>query len=68
MSQRPVNRFTSESKFDKDFDRMFDGMEKNSGRIFKGAVVIWVLSLIASLVFLGVVIWGIIALVTHFTA
>lgn len=45
----------------KDFD-------KNFNRVFKGAIVGIVISAVVGLGLLGLVVWAIISLVTHFTA
>ena len=46
-----------------DFDKMFDKLSKNSGKIIKFGIGFWIISAILSLALTGVIIWGIIYLV-----
>lgn len=64
-----------QSRFDKQFDRDFARLEssfdknfdKNFKRGFGVAIALWVIGALLSLGLTGVIIWGIIMFVLHFT-
>lgn len=53
--------------FDSNFDKAFDRMERNAGRIFKFAGVAGVIFVVAELALIVAIIWALVALVLHFT-
>jgi ABC-type multidrug transport system fused ATPase/permease subunit len=50
--------------FDERFDAVFNSVSRNSGRIIKWGIGLWILGIIVSLALTGVIIWAIITLVT----
>ena len=52
---------------DKQVDDIFAKVERNKGKLAVGALVVWLGAFVLGLGVLGVVVWGFIRLVRHFT-
>lgn len=52
---------------DKQVDDIFDKVERNKGKLAFAAVAVWLGALVLGLAFTGVVVWGFIRLILHFT-
>ena len=60
--QQQINNLRGSQSTD-DFDRLFDKLGQNTGKIIKFGIGFWIVSAILSLALTGVIIWGIIYLV-----
>lgn len=65
-----LNRLRAQQSRDNDwfFDKWEKDFDRTAKRTMRGIVAVWAAGIILSLVFLGVVIWGIIELVQWVTA